>query len=182
MGKKTKQNQIISKPVPKDAFARLSFLFQVAAFYTTHHQKSPVVPVGPSDGRGNGTNCIQSLDTQTLPETARGLDCNESPVAKDPSTSQLKYLSHGLLRQFRLTRQRLVLPVDPSMKRVICKGCDGFLVPGQTCRVEFRESLTLVVWKCLLCTREKRFPLDREKPLFSGVPLQENEQVVYLKK
>jgi RNase P subunit RPR2 len=47
-----------------------------------------------------------------------------------------------------------------EVKRTICKGCRGLLLPGQTAKVVFTAKHKKVGSICLLCKTKKIFPLN----------------------
>ena len=54
--------------------------------------------------------------------------------------------------------KRLVIRLDPSIKRTICKHCHSLLVPGITMRVRVSSNReTHIVQTCLYCKNQKRF-------------------------
>ena len=61
---------------------------------------------------------------------------------------------------------------DPSLKRTLCKGCKGLLIPGKTAEVQIigivqqhrksnkRKKMTKVLeWKCMQCSSRRQFVL-----------------------
>ncbi len=51
-------------------------------------------------------------------------------------------------------RYRVKMPRELKMR--VCKGCSTYLVPSVTMRVRIRDGY--VLYTCLLCGREKRYP------------------------
>ncbi|KAI8896935.1 RNAse P Rpr2/Rpp21/SNM1 subunit domain-containing protein [Globomyces pollinis-pini] len=75
------------------------------------------------------------------------------------SQNPLKKYSHHLSSQLKSVSKKLVIRMDPSIKRTICKKCDGVLIPGKTCELDVNEFLVNVV--CNVCQHSKRFPIPR---------------------
>ncbi|KAK4021695.1 ribonuclease P protein subunit rpr2 [Daphnia magna] len=76
--------------------------------------------------------------------------------------------------------KKLQLKLDPSLKRTMCKGCKGLLIPGKTAEVRIQKPLTskkkkkrqkknnkIQVWKCLLCECVKNYILKSDYILWS---------------
>ncbi|KAJ3028122.1 UNVERIFIED_CONTAM: Ribonuclease P protein subunit p21 [Siphonaria sp. JEL0065] len=70
---------------------------------------------------------------------------------------------------------RMVLRLDPTIKRTICKQCDTILIPGVTASVELDDesSIPVVSTRCGLCGREKNLICRADY-----VPFNEREGVV----
>ncbi|MBA40868.1 MAG: hypothetical protein CMB17_03165 [Euryarchaeota archaeon] len=47
--------------------------------------------------------------------------------------------------------------IPESVKSLICRGCKGILIPGETARVRIRNRIRITT--CLTCSRERRLPL-----------------------
>lgn len=64
--------------------------------------------------------------------------------------------------------RKLVIRLDPSIKRVICKSCDSLLIPGVSCthRLRGRREKHVTV-TCLSCGMTKRFLARKQYKLFS---------------
>jgi len=83
----------------------------------------------------------------------------EETFREDPSLAQ-RYVD--LARKIAM-RTRTRLP--PDLRRRVCRGCKGLLVPGETSRVRIRqEREPHVAVTCLRCGHVTRIPLGREKP------------------
>ncbi|XP_070579779.1 ribonuclease P protein subunit p21-like [Ptychodera flava] len=71
-------------------------------------------------------------------------------------------LARFYITTMRTIAKRLVLRIDPSIKRTICKKCNSLLVPGVTATVRMRAKREQhLVVACLSCKAVKRF-LARE--------------------
>ena len=74
----------------------------------------------------------------------------------------LKLEQEGLARFYIFTMKgiskRLVIKLDPSIKRTICKHCDSLLVAGITMRVRVSSRREPhIVETCLYCNNQKRY-------------------------
>jgi RNase P subunit RPR2 len=87
------------------------------------------------------------------------------------------YFKHGLTKAARWSKEKLVLPWEKELRRMLCRSCDQLLIPGRTCRIEFAQHEKLVVYQCSTCQREKRYRLDQPEPSFAGLALGENEVI-----
>uniref|UniRef100_A0A1X7VVR6 Uncharacterized protein n=1 Tax=Amphimedon queenslandica TaxID=400682 RepID=A0A1X7VVR6_AMPQE len=67
-------------------------------------------------------------------------------------------LSQFYIRTMKSISQKLVIKLDPTIKRTICKSCDALQVPGITCthRIRVRPQRHVVI-KCLMCKTYKKF-------------------------
>ncbi|CAI8024690.1 Ribonuclease P protein subunit p21 [Geodia barretti] len=89
-------------------------------------------------------------------------------LSANPSHPQL---SRFYVHTMKNVGKRLVLRMDPGMKRMLCKGCDSLLVPGVTATHRVRAHReTHVVVKCLTCGNVKRFPTRPDYQLWSDNP------------
>lgn len=69
-------------------------------------------------------------------------------------------LCRHYVRALRLVVRRLVLRLDPNIKRSLCRRCDILLVPGLTCTVRSRANrFTHMVVLCSECGTLKRYPV-----------------------
>lgn len=58
--------------------------------------------------------------------------------------------------------KKSLFKIEPQVKRYICKGCEGLLLPGVTARVRVLKKPTSVVeWRCLKCQTCKKYPSIR---------------------
>ncbi|KAI7866853.1 RNAse P Rpr2/Rpp21/SNM1 subunit domain-containing protein [Spinellus fusiger] len=67
--------------------------------------------------------------------------------------------------------KRLVLRLDPTIKRTVCKQCDTSLIPAMTCsnHVESQPEIAIVT-TCSVCGTYKRFVARKAYALFSEQP------------
>ena len=56
--------------------------------------------------------------------------------------------------------QKSVLKCSKELKRTICKGCRGLLVPGKTATVVVKNKQKKIGSLCSICQTEKLFPLN----------------------
>eukprot|EP00731_Ephydatia_muelleri_P029241 Em0020g885a len=84
------------------------------------------------------------------------------------STPAQPQLCRFYIHTMKNISQRLVLRLDPSIKRTLCKGCDSLLIPGITCtsRLQARRQKHVSV-TCLTCSKVKRFVIDQEHTLWT---------------
>lgn len=50
-----------------------------------------------------------------------------------------------------------VYKIEHEVKRNICKGCEGLLVPGVTAQVRLCKKSHVLRWKCMQCLTNKNF-------------------------
>ncbi|XP_064407027.1 ribonuclease P protein subunit p21-like [Halichondria panicea] len=87
------------------------------------------------------------------------------------STPSETGLSRFYVRTMKRISKRLVLRMDPSIKRVLCKSCDSLLVAGVTCTNRLKSARDKhIVVKCLTCGTLKRFLTDNDYVLWSEIP------------
>ncbi|CAG0912365.1 unnamed protein product [Notodromas monacha] len=76
-------------------------------------------------------------------------------------------LDRHLLSNLWGVSKKTVKKLDPSVKRCICKGCNGLLIPGATARVRCHSKRQKhVSWTCLTCKFVRRFLLDKNYSLW----------------
>jgi ribonuclease P protein subunit RPR2 len=47
-------------------------------------------------------------------------------------------------------------------KRKICKNCHAFLKPGVNCTVRLVPKERCVIWRCLECKKDRRYPYSKK--------------------
>lgn len=58
--------------------------------------------------------------------------------------------------------KKSLLKIVPQVKRNICKGCEGLLLPGVTARVRIlKKPSSVIEWRCIRCQACKKFPSVR---------------------
>ncbi|KAI8832488.1 RNAse P Rpr2/Rpp21/SNM1 subunit domain-containing protein [Chytriomyces cf. hyalinus JEL632] len=79
-------------------------------------------------------------------------------------------LSRFYAQSMKTVAARMVLRMDPQIKRTICKGCCSLLIPGMNAHVETKDSNTgvphVVTTTCTLCSRTKNLPVTSSHTLF----------------
>ncbi len=81
----------------------------------------------------------------------------EKEVSSHPERSR-RYVE--LARRIGM-RYKVRLP--KKYKRKVCKTCNSYLKPGVTCTVRLIPKEKVVVWRCLNCGRERRYPYIKKK-------------------
>ncbi|KAJ3238167.1 Ribonuclease P protein subunit p21 [Chytriomyces hyalinus] len=80
-------------------------------------------------------------------------------------------LSRFYAQSMKTVAARMVLRMDPQIKRTICKGCSSLLIPGMTAHVETLDSSAgipqVVTTTCNLCSRTKNLPVTSNHSLFT---------------
>ncbi|XP_014479427.1 PREDICTED: ribonuclease P protein subunit p21 [Dinoponera quadriceps] len=67
--------------------------------------------------------------------------------------------------------KKVVLHVEPNLKRTLCKCCQTPLIPGETARVRLiSKPVKGVKWTCLTCMNTKRFPTRKGYKLWLDEP------------
>lgn len=67
-------------------------------------------------------------------------------------------------RQLKLVSQKLVLRMDPSIKRTLCKSCCAVLISGVNSTISLDEDEKLIKVTCDSCHTVKAFPTLKIKP------------------
>ena len=58
--------------------------------------------------------------------------------------------------------KKSLLKIEPQVKRNVCKGCEGLLLPGVTARVRIlKKPAGVIEWRCIRCQTCKKFPSSR---------------------
>jgi RNase P subunit RPR2 len=58
--------------------------------------------------------------------------------------------------------KKSLFKIEPQVKRCICKGCEGLLLPGVTAQVRLlKKPASVIEWRCLRCQTCKKFPSIR---------------------
>ncbi|KAI8880567.1 Rpr2-domain-containing protein [Backusella circina FSU 941] len=139
---KNKKPSVAPKNI--QAFERINFLHQAATLMSTIQYNG-------------GANEKQSAYRKTKVKKWKG----------DPTGTLL-----GPTRHFNDTiksmSRRLVLRLDPSVKRTICKRCDTALMPAITSTTRIRSKpVTTMVTSCNVCDAKKRFVVSEKHELFN---------------
>ncbi|XP_006816338.1 ribonuclease P protein subunit p21-like [Saccoglossus kowalevskii] len=91
-----------------------------------------------------------------------------STLVQNPNNIEL---SRFYIATMKTIAKRLVLRIDPSVKRTICKRCHTLLLPGitSTVRMRAKRERHLVV-TCIFCKQVKRFLTREGHQLWSEKP------------
>lgn len=58
--------------------------------------------------------------------------------------------------------KKSLFKIEPQVKRYVCKGCEGLLLPGVTARVRvLKKPASVIEWRCLKCQTCKKYPSIR---------------------
>jgi ribonuclease P protein subunit RPR2 len=58
--------------------------------------------------------------------------------------------------------KKSLLKIEPHLKRTVCKGCEGLLLPGLTAQVRIlKKPASVIQWRCMRCQTWKKFPSIR---------------------
>jgi len=86
------------------------------------------------------------------------LELAKENISKDPDLAQ----RYGNLARKIVMRQRIKLPSE--YRRLTCKHCKNFILPGVNCRVRVRQRREPhIVITCLNCGEKMRIPLKGRK-------------------
>ncbi|KAI8391638.1 RNAse P Rpr2/Rpp21/SNM1 subunit domain-containing protein [Radiomyces spectabilis] len=86
----------------------------------------------------------------------------------DNRTRSLNGLGRYYNSTMRKMARRLVIRLDPHVKRSICKRCDTMLLPGKTSAVRIQhQPETTTVTTCLICNTHKRLIARPDYELFN---------------
>lgn len=69
--------------------------------------------------------------------------------------------------QLKQVAQRVVVRMDPIVKRTICKKCSSVLIPGKTSQVFIDKKETECKTICQFCSRAKTLPINEKYIQFS---------------
>jgi ribonuclease P protein subunit RPR2 len=77
-------------------------------------------------------------------------------------------LARCYINTMKTISKRLVIKLDPSIKRWVCKSCDTPLIPGVSCtgRLRARRQKHVVI-KCTTCGTIKRFLTNNNYQLWT---------------
>jgi len=89
-------------------------------------------------------------------------------LAQDPENTQLARFYLDLMKS---VSAKVVMRLQPDIKRTICKKCSALLVPGVTAtvRMKGRRQKHMVV-TCIDCGRVKRFNAEESHVLWTDRP------------
>ncbi|KAL1916050.1 uncharacterized protein VTP21DRAFT_6054 [Calcarisporiella thermophila] len=145
MGKQQKAPKGERRIDNKEAYHRMNFLLQASALMST---STTAIRPASSSGPAKSSN-----------EDGKNVDL--SPLGR--------FYTHTM----KSVGRRLVIRMDPSVKRSICKRCDNTLIPGHTSSVRVESRPRRLNHTCLFCKGEKTLLARPEYTLFT-----EREEVV----
>ncbi len=98
---------------------------------------------------------------------------------------QMEGMSRRLLTDMRSVSHKARIRIGGDMKRTICKHCDTLLVEGVTCtstvenqsRGGAKPWADVLIIKCKVCDRAKRFPVNARREPGKAVRLQRAAQL-----
>ncbi|KAF9222714.1 Rpr2-domain-containing protein [Gyrodon lividus] len=154
MGKNKNEDEI---PNPnsvtnRDILQRLNFLYQASVLL---NGIAPITHSAPSDD-GNH-------DGQPSPQFEIAAEAS-SQCGKVPRRRRIvttSELSRSYVDTMKIVGQKTNVKMDPSVKRLICKGCSSVLIPGVSATVRIKNSTShshLVSYNCTNCRTERRIP------------------------
>ncbi|KIJ19058.1 hypothetical protein PAXINDRAFT_70182 [Paxillus involutus ATCC 200175] len=154
MGKNKNTNDI---PNPnsianRDILQRLNFLYQASVLL---NGIVPIAPAPPSDD--------ENQDVQSSPqaEVAAESSSQSGKVRRRRRVVTTSELSRSYVDVMKIVGQKTNVKMDPSVKRLICKGCSSVLTPGVSATVRIKNSTShshLISYKCNRCRTERRIP------------------------
>ncbi|RUO95424.1 RNAse P Rpr2/Rpp21/SNM1 subunit domain-containing protein [Jimgerdemannia flammicorona] len=129
------------------AYQRMSFLYQAACLMTIHPSPQPTTQ--------QTTQPPLSSQPSVRPEEARQKKqfAKRKPTYWNESNANRGLIPLGrfYVNSMKTVGKRLVLRLDPNLKRTICKRCDTLLIPSVTSRIRIkRTSLLLTTDWCTL--------------------------------
>ncbi|KAG1826479.1 RNAse P Rpr2/Rpp21/SNM1 subunit domain-containing protein [Suillus variegatus] len=123
----------------RDIIQRLNFLYQASVLLNG-------MAAGPS--QVPSSNC-ETSDTQNPPKTRQ---------KRVVSTADL---SRSYIDTMKVVGQKTNVKIDPTVKRVICKGCHIVLIPGASSILRVKNSKShghIVIHTCNSCRTSRRIP------------------------
>ncbi|KAI0029843.1 RNAse P Rpr2/Rpp21/SNM1 subunit domain-containing protein [Vararia minispora EC-137] len=154
MGKKGQQDEVPnpSSVTNRDILQRLNFLYQASTFL----QSVSEPPLAPAFQQKRNPSLRTSRSNNKSKATAEG-----RATARRTRTISTADLAKSYVRSMRQIGQKATVRMDPSVKRTLCRGCDGVLVPGisSTIRVNPCGSHGQVMTTtCRHCGHTRRIP------------------------
>ncbi|KAG2132427.1 RNAse P Rpr2/Rpp21/SNM1 subunit domain-containing protein [Suillus bovinus] len=151
MGKQNKDDiPNPSKVGNRDIIQRLNFLYQASVLLNG-------MTAGPS-----------SLVPSSICETNNTQNLPQKRQKRLVSTADL---SRSYIDTMKVVGQKTNVKIDPTVKRVICKGCHIVLIPGASSTLRVKNSKShrhIVVHTCNSCRTSRRIPappvLDANEP------------------
>ncbi|OAX44111.1 Rpr2-domain-containing protein [Rhizopogon vinicolor AM-OR11-026] len=140
MGKKNNDIPNPNSVANRDIIQRLNFLYQASVLLN-----------GMTAGASSQVPCspCEADDAHNRPKKRR---------RKVVSTADL---SRSYVDTMKVVGQKTNVKIDPTVKRVICKGCNIILIPGASSTVRVKSSTShghLIVYTCNSCRTSRRIP------------------------
>ncbi|KAJ3333787.1 Ribonuclease P protein subunit p21 [Blyttiomyces sp. JEL0837] len=111
---------------------------------------------------------VTSWDVQRQKEREAAAAGRRLPPIKVVKGETFTEMSRFYASNMKRVARRLVLRLDPQVKRSICKCCEVVLVPGVTSHVEIKEKPELLTeLSCLFCGMRRRLPCRPDHVLFT---------------
>ncbi|KAI8814778.1 RNAse P Rpr2/Rpp21/SNM1 subunit domain-containing protein [Cladochytrium replicatum] len=134
----------------RDAFQRMNFLYQAAQLYSNiaaehYHDKQ----------HGQATK-------------------EEQTQVPNDRLCRTTGLSRFYCRTMKVIAQKMVLRMDPQVKKSICQRCEAILVPGKTATARtFSKPISRIVTTCLCCGCQRSLPTSSRshKSIASDLPV-----------
>lgn len=143
-------------------YSRVSFLQQAAVFLAASSSSSPQLQ--PQQEPSHSSEAAAA--TPTL--TTRIVTVNTATGG----SIRLQGMARRLATDLRSVSLKTRIRLAPVVKQTICKFCDSVLIEGQSCTstVENRSRggrkpwADVLVRKCHTCERERRYPVNAQRP------------------
>ncbi|KAG2358478.1 RNAse P Rpr2/Rpp21/SNM1 subunit domain-containing protein [Suillus spraguei] len=124
----------------RDIIQRLNFLYQASVLLNG-------MTAGPS--------------SQIPFDTCESNDTQSPPRKRQKRVVSTADLSRSYVDTMKIVGQKTNVKIDPTVKRVICKGCHIVLLPGASSTVRVKNSKShghIVVHTCNSCKTSRRIP------------------------
>ncbi|KAI5123981.1 hypothetical protein M0805_006393 [Coniferiporia weirii] len=170
MAKKNKDDIPNPNSIPnRDIIQRLNFLYQASTYLNglaeAHTQTVPPdVSARPTKGNGNGKQqegCdeVQEGEARAGDDAVKNAENSRKRPARRKATA--RDLSRSYVKSMKIIGQKTNVKMDPSVKRTLCKGCNGILMPGVTAKVRVKPLPShghAVNYTCMNCSISRRVP------------------------
>ncbi|CAO3652213.1 unnamed protein product [Cunninghamella blakesleeana] len=148
-------------------YQRMNFLNEAAILMSTLSRPIPsITTVTKQENKQNSVNKKEQKDKKKKKSQWQG-DLNLHPLSRYYNSTMKKI------------GKRLVLRIDPRIKRSICNRCDASLIPGltSTIRISSKYQSTMNT-KCNTCSGERKIVSKPDYVLFNDLPeVQYNKKV-----
>lgn len=113
--------------------------------------------------------------SQVPSSTCETSDLQNSPKKRQKRVVSTADLSRSYVDTMKIVGQKTNVKIDPTVKRVICKGCHIVLIPGASSTVRVKNSKShghIVIHTCNSCRISRRIPappvLDANERAFTS--------------